>query len=164
MKIKNLLARVIVNLVNGSQYSFTALSGENLTSVEHLQEFGFASQKPDGEDANGIALFYGGDRGNSSLLVLEVPKFKPDLSAGESALFNAHSALIKLDSAGVINLNGSSNEGIIKIQELTDKLNAHIDEYNLHQHRDSHSNLTTTPEVPGTQFDKADYENDKVVH
>jgi len=162
-KMRNFFARVIVKLVNGSEYSFTTLSGENITSVEHLQEFGFASEKPDGEDARGVALFYAGDRGNSSLLVLEVPKFKPDLSAGESALFNAHSALIKLDSSGVINLNGASNEGLVKIQELTDKLNTHIAEYDLHFHPHGTPN-TGPPTIPGTQFNKSDYENDKVVH
>jgi len=190
MKLKNMLARVIVNLVNESEYSFTALSGENLTSVEHLQEFGFASKKPDGEEANGIALFYGGDRGNSSLLVLEVPKFKPDLEAGETALFSAFGSILKMLLNGdieltgtgdvrligdVIELNGNINEGLIKIQELTDKLNGHIDEYDIHKHTyvqyGTGSLLCTIPTsvtinvpTPGTQFDKNDYENDKVVH
>jgi len=173
-KIRNFFARVIVKLVNGSEYSFTTLSGENITSVEHLQEFGFASEKPDGEDARGIALFYAGDRGNSSLLVLEVPKFKPDLSAGESALFNAHDALIKLDSSGVINLNGSSNGGLIEIANLTTKLNLLITEFDAHMHtyenRFAVPTLSTPPTNPvsvpllATEFDKDDYENTKVVH
>ena len=162
-----MLARVIVNLVNGSEYSFTALSGENLTSVEHLQEFGFASEKPDGEDANGIALFYGGDRGNSSLLVLEVPKFKPDLSAGESALFNAFSALIKLTAIGnieltgtTIELNGSSNAGLIKIDALTTAINTLVAVYNSHTHT-AHNTATLMLQTP---LVKTAYENTKVVH
>ena len=154
-KIKNMLARVIVNLVNGSEYSFTALSGENLTSVEHLQEFGFASAKPDGEDANGIALFYGGDRGNSSLLVLEVPKFKPDLAAGESALFNAFSAIVKLTTAGIIELNGNSNGGLINIADLVSAFNEH-----------THASCTSlgTPATPLPQIIQASIEDTKVVH
>ena len=160
MKLKNMIARVIVNLVNGSEYSFTALSGENITGVEHLQEFGFASSKPDGEDANGIALFYGGDRGTSSILVLEVPKFKPNLSSGESALFNAFSALIKLKASGNIELNGSSNGGMIKITELTTAINELVSMYNSHTHT---ANNTPTVMLQ-TPLVASVYENEKVVH
>jgi phage gp45-like len=191
MKIKNMLARCIVNLVNNSGYSFTALNGENITSVEHLQEFGFASKMPVDEEGNGIAVFYGGDRGNASLLVFEVPKFKPDLANGESAIFNAFGAMVKLCEDGsieasgnnvklagtdatAVELNGITNEGIVKINELTTKLNLLISEYDTHQH--SYFNtaglqITTIPSLdiagtpdPATAFDKNDYENTKVVH
>jgi len=162
-KIRNLLARVIVDIVNKSGCNFKILGSEYATNVEHLQEFGFASVKPDDVKANGIAIFYNGNRGNRSLLVLEVPSLKPDLSAGESALFNAFDAIVKLDKEGIVQLNGVSNDGLIKIQELTDKLNAHILEYNTHVHSISGSN-TLVPSTLAQPFVKSDYENTKVVH
>lgn len=165
MKLKNILARCIVKILSGSEYSFTALSGEYITSTEHLQEFGFASRKPSGTDANGIAVFYGGDRGNASLLVLEVPSLKPSLNDGESALFNAYDAIVKLRNDGVAELNGSSNLGLVKIQELTDKLNALKAELDAHIHSGGTiAGFTGAPTAPVTAFVKDDYENTKVVH
>jgi len=164
-KLKNAAARCIVKLLNSSdEFSFTCLSGENITGVEHLQEFGFASRKPSDSDANGIALFYGGDKGNASLLVLEVPAFKPDLDDGEAALFNAFSAIVKLASNGNVELNGTGNLGLVKITELTAKLNAHITEYNTHMHPTAALGSPSVPSVPGTVFVASDYENTKVVH
>jgi phage gp45-like len=185
MKIKNMIARCIVNLVNSSGYSFTALSGENITSVEHLQEFGFASKMPVDEVANGISVFYGGDRGNASLLVLEVPKFKPDLANGEAAIFNAFGALMKFLADGsiegsgtsvsltgtdatAIKLNGITNEGLIKIVALTTEINKLVTLYNAHTHTfiaAGQGFSTTDPTVAlQTALDKDDYENTKVVH
>ena len=159
-----MIARVIVKLVNESEYSFSALAGENITGVEHLQEFGFASRPPSNEDgtnnANGIAVFYGGDRGNSSLLVLEIPKFKPDLEKGETALFNAMGALIKLAGTD-IQLNGTDNGGIVQVAELTEKVNALIAELQIHTHNSGGSG---TPTSTFTELARADYENTKVVH
>ena len=175
-----MLARCIVNLVNESGYSFTALKGENITNVEHLQEFGFASKMPSGEEANGISIFYGGDRGNASLLVLEIPKFKPDLADGESAIFNAFGAMVKLmaDSSVVISgdkatetivLNGNTNEGLVKIVELTTAINELVTTYNAHTHTYFNGSVFTesgAPSAPNQQVPlvKTDYENEKVVH
>lgn len=84
--------------------------------------------------------------------------------------------MIKLTVDGNIELNGSDNLGLIKIKELTDKLNAYVTEVKAHTHP-----VSTTVVIAGvgsgtgtgtasatvstiSSFDKADYENDKVVH
>jgi phage gp45-like len=174
-KIKNLMARGIVTLLESGGYQVTLLNGETRSNLEHLQEFGLASVQPTGVKGNGICCFYGGNRSNGSLLVMEFPDIKPTLIAGESALFNAHGAIVKLTQAGIaqvtgttVELNGTANEGLIKITELTAKINDLVTAYNAHQHGYvaggqgfSTTDATVTQQVP---LVKTDYENDKVVH
>ena len=162
-KIKNLMARSLVTLLEGGGYQVTLLNGETRSDLEHLQEFGLASVKPAGSIGNGICVFYGGNRSNGSLLVMEFPDIKPTLTAGESALFNAHSTIVKLTAAGIVELNGATNLGLIKITEQTEKLNAHIIEYNAHVHAVG-ATPPNSPVVKAAVFVAADYENDKVVH
>ncbi len=176
-KVKNIIVRGIVTLMEGEGYQVTLLNGEVRSKMEHLQEFGMASKKPDGMDGRGICTFYGGNRGNGSLLVMEFPDLKPELLAGESGFFNAFDCLMKmnnlgeitttngvgayekLNAAGIQELNGTVNEGIVKIIELTAKLNEFQAIYNSHVHG---SSPTPSPIQPA--FVKGDYENTKVVH
>lgn len=158
-RIRNMLARVVVQLLDESGYTFTILNGEHATSVEHPQEYGFASKIPSNTKGNGIVVFYNGDRGNATLLTVECPSLKPTLEAGESILFNDKGAYTKCTSSGILELSGSSNDGLVKIKELTDKLNAFVDTYNSHVHGTS-----STPSPSQPSFVKGDYENTKVVH
>jgi phage gp45-like len=182
-KIKNLLARGVVTLLESGGYQVTLLSGETRSNLEHLQEFGLASVKPTGVNGNGICIFYGGNRSNGSLLVMEFPDIKPTLEAGESALFNAFNAIVKLTKDGdveatgnivkligttYVELNGTANGGMIQITALTDKINELVAAYNLHQHTYINSDVgplsTTLMSVPADPLVKTDYENTKVVH
>jgi phage gp45-like len=154
-KIKNLMTRGIVTLLESGGYQVTLLNGETRSNLEHLQEFGLASVKPDGVNGNGVCVFYGGNRSNGSLLVMEFPDIKPTLAAGESAVYNAHGAIAKLTAAGVIELNGSGNAGLIKIADLVTYINSH-----------THATCTSTgtPTPPIVPIVQANIENTKVVH
>lgn len=78
---------------------------------------------------------------------------------------------IHLETPEKVIINNGNNKGIIKIQELTNKLNqlvAEIEElknsYNAHTHP-SLGAPTATPLVKSlTKFNKQDYENPKLVH
>lgn len=170
-KIKNMMARGVVSLIEGQGYQVTLLDGETRSNLEHLQEFGLASTKPDGIKGNGICCFYGGNRGNGSLLVMEFPTVKPPTDAGETVLYNAFDAAVKLNKASeveldgtVVKLKGTSNLGIIKIVELTTAINALVTVYNGHTHNDPFVGVTSTPLQPQTPLTKAAYENTTVVH
>lgn len=101
-KIKNLMARGVVTLLEGQGYQVTLYNGETRSNLEHLQEFGLASVKPNGINGKGICCFYGGNRSNGSLLVMEFPDIKPELASGESAIFNAFEGLVKLGQGEIV--------------------------------------------------------------
>ncbi|MDR3046600.1 MAG: hypothetical protein LBU51_03175 [Bacteroidales bacterium] len=75
-----------------------------------------------------------------------------------------------------IEINGGDNDGMVKIKELTDKLNGlkdvvngFVNTYNAHTHICAvPGSASATPVAPQTQtaqpFNKSDYENDKIVH
>lgn len=97
---------------------------------------------------------------------MEIPELKPSLNPGETAVFNSHDAFIKLLEGKLIEINGSNCNELIKIDELTAKLNAHIAEYDAHMHGGvtPGEGTTAAPTAPGTPFNKTDYANTKVVH
>lgn len=85
---------------------------------------------------------------------------------------------ITIDSESPIIFNGGNNEGLIKIEKLTQKLNELVDAFNQHTHIGSFSgtiapstpvsgtiNATSIP-IPITQpfFVKSDYEDPNVTH
>lgn len=82
---------------------------------------------------------------------------------------------ISIDCEDTITFNKGNNQGLVKIQELTDKLNNLVNEvetlrntFNTH----THSGVTTGPGISGitsqivnkpiTKFNKSDYENSKI--
>lgn len=115
---------------------------------------------------------------NSKLLI--TPKIKSsvlviDLSGGkynDLAVVNySEIDKIEIDCDNKIVINGGNNDGIIKINELTQKLNDLVDAFNNHIHTTDATVGATT--VVGTiapttspvqQFNKSDYENDKILH
>lgn len=86
---------------------------------------------------------------------------------------------VELNAEKVV-FNGGDNKGMVKIQELTDKINALVDAHNSHTHTlmsgtvavagsaTSQSNLApiTVPAITAKaqKLNKADYENEKVKH
>lgn len=73
-------------------------------------------------------------------------------------------------NADDITINGGSNNGLIKIAELTSKINGFISEFNSHTHKvpgvmgGSASTISATPDVPASNLNKSDYEDTKVKH
>mgnify|MGYP003294270969 CR=1 FL=1 len=70
---------------------------------------------------------------------------------------------ISIDCTDKIVINGGDNAGIIKINELTQKLNELVDKFNAHTHTvpNGTSSLTSTQ---ASAFNKSDYEDTKITH
>lgn len=60
-----------------------------------------------------------------------------------------------------VTFNGGNLGGLVKIQELTDKINEFINTFNAHTHTGTHG-PTSAPLSPATAFNRTDYENKKV--
>lgn len=78
---------------------------------------------------------------------------------------------ITLTFSDKLEINGGSNDGLIKIQELTDKLNMLVQAFNEHTHTVETSGTaaaqsgTAAPVIqPAQQFNKEDYEDNKITH
>lgn len=80
--------------------------------------------------------------------------------------------------ADEITFNGGENDGLVKIKELTEKVNALIDTFNAHVHSGvivgvsggsgapavGASGNSTAPTATATKLNKSDYENEKIKH
>jgi hypothetical protein len=82
-------------------------------------------------------------------------------------LINAEDVELVEVKSGTIEINGGTNGGLVKINELTDKLNALVNSFNSH----THPFVGVPPSSPGTTsattaqaqpFNKSDYENEKI--
>ncbi len=74
---------------------------------------------------------------------------------------------ITIDCNGDIIINGGNNDGIIKIKELTNKLNALVQKFNTHTHPAALGTATvavSSTTSPASNFNKSDYEDIKVKH
>lgn len=74
---------------------------------------------------------------------------------------------ITIDCNGDIIINGGNNDGIIKIKELTNKLNALVQKFNTHTHPATlgETPVTVSPTTSqASNFNKSDYEDTKVTH
>lgn len=78
---------------------------------------------------------------------------------------------ITLDFDNTLTINSGNNAGLVKINELTQKLNELVNAFNTHTHTTTATvGATTAPGViePPLQqanpFNKTDYENDKIKH
>lgn len=78
---------------------------------------------------------------------------------------------IHLETPEKVIINNGNNKGIIKIQELTNKLNLLVNEleelrasYNTHIHASQGAPTTSLVSKPFTKFNNKDYENPKLVH
>ena len=70
-----------------------------------------------------------------------------------------------------ITVNGGDLGGLIKIQELTDKLNSLVTKFNAHTHQVSttgtaaaQTGMAVTTAGTATQFSKSDYEDENIKH
>ena len=74
---------------------------------------------------------------------------------------------ITIDCNGDIIINGGNNDGIIKIKELTNKLNALVQKFKTHTHPAALGTATVavSPTTSlASNFNKSDYEDTKVKH
>lgn len=103
--------------------------------------------------------------------VAEVVDGQVDISTNDTT--------VKMSSEGFV-INGGNLGGVIKIQQLTDKINALIDAFNNHTHEIPSGSVTVTGSataqantapvsvppimIPHTKVQVSDYENEKVKH
>jgi len=72
---------------------------------------------------------------------------------------------ITIDASGEITFNGGDNKGLIKIEELTQKLNELVNTFNTHTHSvDIPNAITDVPSPKAFTFDKSFYEDTKITH
>ena len=93
-----------------------------------------------------------------------------DVEGVEIVVKDKDTASVVVSEDGIV-MNNGTLDGLVKINELTDKLNnlvkevnAFIKTYNTHTHIGAHG-TTSTPSATGTDvsdFKKSDYENEKV--
>ena len=65
---------------------------------------------------------------------------------------------------GSISINDGNLGGLIKIAELTNKLNTLVQSFNTHTHTGNMGAPTSPPVSPAQQFNKSDYEDTKIKH
>lgn len=72
---------------------------------------------------------------------------------------------ITVNCRGNIVINGGSNDGLVKINELTQKLNQLVQQFNAHTHPvPNGSSSAPTPPIAFPYFSKTQYEDTKVKH
>lgn len=135
------------------------LNGEVNSDLPNPQQYGFASKGIGGKT---YTICNGGDRDSGTVILHEL-EGAPTLADNEVAVWNNQGASVVLKADGTIELNGASFGGLIKIDELTTKLNALVD--------DSNTNFValatlhgTVPSVTLSSFSSGDYENGDVNH
>lgn len=104
-RINNLAVRGVVTLVNATAMCQTLqlrlLSGETKDNVEHMEPYGFTAHPKGG--AEGIALFFGGDRSHGVTLVVADRRYRlQGLEAGEVALYDDQGQKVHLTRDGIL--------------------------------------------------------------
>ena len=84
--------------------------GEEIHEVRMLEQFGIASVPPVGSD--GIAFMPNGYSENSVTAFFDSPQYKPDLSEGESAVYDKFGNSITLKD-GLLTINAVGNLTIV---------------------------------------------------
>jgi len=105
-KIKGVIARGILELINDEGLQISLLNGEKMTNTEYLQNFGYASEPPKGSYI--IGAFLGGNRNNPTVLIVEHPDRRPsDIADGESVMYNEKLMRIYMRKDGTIHMTGT---------------------------------------------------------
>ena len=101
----------------------------------------------------GTAVVFGSLTGDlSQLVVLQIDHVESIKITGSISI------------SGDITVNDGKLGGLIKIAELTNKLNAFVQSFNAHTHTGNMGAPTTAPVTPAQQFNKSDYEDTKMKH
>jgi len=131
------------------------LSGEVNSALPNPQAYGFASKGIGGKT---YTICNGGNRDSATVILHEL-EGAPTLADNEVAVWNNQGATIVLKADGSIELQGAAFGGLVKVNDLTTKLNLFASEFNAHSHVNAGANDTTA-----TPFVAANYENGTVNH
>lgn len=101
--------------------------------------------------------------------LLVVPKAGSAVIVGSLSGDLSELAVLSVDAADTVTVNGGALGGLIKIEELTKKLNALVEAFNKHTHQVTVSHpggtfTTLKPESGADKFSRGDYEDEKVKH
>lgn len=125
------------------------LEGEVRSEIPNFQNFGFASNAPEGSKV--LCLFIAGSRENGVVVATDLESAKPkNLEEGEVALFNNFGCqvLINKDNEVIISgaakvfINSDAEIGGKSFKELESELNT------LRQRFDAHTHSTSSPGSP----------------
>lgn len=101
----------------------------------------------------GTAVIFGSLTGDlSQLVVLQIDHVESIKVTGSISI------------SGDITINEGNFGGLIKIAELTNKLNSLVQSFNAHTHTGNMGAPTTPPITPAQQFNESDYEDTKIKH
>lgn len=104
-KLQNAITRATVKLVNSAtktqSLQIGLLAGELKGGIEHLEPYGFTSHPHVG--AEGVAVFFGGDRSNGVVIVAADKRYRLlNLADGEVALYDDQGQQIVLKRSGIV--------------------------------------------------------------
>ena len=138
-----------------SKVQVEQLSGEIHSDIEHPQEFGFESKAPIGSKT--YSAYRGGNQESGAVLII-AGQAPINIADGDSIMYSAGGATVHC-IGGKIEISGTAFGGLIKITDLTIKLNAFIASFNGHSHVSA--GVIDTVAAP---FVAVDYENGDVEH
>lgn len=104
-KLQNAITRATVKLVNSAtktqSLQIGLVAGEIKGGIEHMEPYGFTSHPHVG--AEGIAVFFGGDRSNGVVIVAADKRYRLlNLADGEVALYDDQGQQIVFKRAGIV--------------------------------------------------------------
>lgn len=112
-------------------------------------------------DVSGVRLRASEAENGAQLLV--VPKAGTAVIVGSLSGDLTQLAVLAVDQAESIMVNGGKLGGLVNVAELTDKLNELVQSFNEHTHT-CPSDTTGTPAMQAQQFSADDYEDTTVRH
>ena len=110
-RVRMSIAKAVIDSVTDSadiqSLKVQILADEVIGSIERMQEYGFSSVPFNGTEA--VAVFAGGNRANGVIIATDDRRHRPKGSEGDTFIYNAAGAIIKLDNAtGDIELTAPS--------------------------------------------------------
>ncbi len=111
-RLKNMVARAVVSLVDDSQRMQTlqigVLADETRESVERVQNYGFTSVPH--SDAEAVVLFVGGRRDHGLAVAVDDRRYRvSNLAAGEVAVYSSAGSSVILRADGSIEIAGNGH-------------------------------------------------------
>lgn len=167
--LKNSVKRSKISLAGNddTKYQLSQINYfANKTKNTHIiLPYGLAANPPEGEEALMFNIM--GQEENTAAIPYATTVRFTDLQKKEVRIGNPFSsASVLFRNDGVASINGSEFEGLVKIVDLTTKLNNLVTDYNLHTHGGVQTGTGTSgvPTSATNSFSKSDYENTNVVH
>jgi len=101
--------------------------------------------------------------------LIVVPKVGSAVIGGSLSGDLSELAVLSVDAAETVTVNGGELGGLIKIEALTEKLNALVEAFNKHTHQVTVSHpggtfTTLKPAGGASRFSRGDYEDEKIRH